>query len=531
MAPGECHADEIQDACTTMTRVCLIRPCEAVPLRAATSQTPTPPLGLAYIAAAVRTAGHDVQVIDALAEAPALIEHHGDVGQLGLPNGQVVEHIDPSCEVIGVGAMFSHNWPNLRELVVAIRARFPHVAIVAGGEHASALPELVLRESAVDYCVLGEGEETIVELLACLEHGGDPAAVAGIAWRDAAGTVRRNPRRQRIRNVDDISQPAWDLFDVHAYARNRFSMGLEVGDAPVSMPILATRGCPYQCTFCTSPSMWTTAYSKRDAARVADEIEHYVHAYGARNFYLHDLTAIVSKTWIKAFCGELQRRKLDIFWQLPSGTRSEAIDTEVARLLKATGMVHMAYAPESGSDRVRVSIRKMVKAPRFYESVRAAVAAGLHVQVYFVVGFPEERLSDMWASLGMIARLAWMGIGDIAASRYMPYPGSAMYDRLVAGGIVDHSDRWLLAPLHVHSIFGNGHFVVNRNVAPLTVSLFTFASFAVFYGVGALRHPISFLRMIVGIFRRPEHDVSRLQRAFKAMLGTRPLYGQPPPRG
>jgi len=104
--------------------------------------------------------------------------------------------------------------------------------------------------------------------------------------------------------------------------------------------------------------MWLPRWIPRDPIKVVDEIESYVKRYGAGNFPFQDLTAIIQKDWIKTFCQELVRRNLSIQWQLPTGTRSEAIDPEVARLLKASGMTSMAYAPESGSDLTRRLIKK-----------------------------------------------------------------------------------------------------------------------------------------------------------------------------
>ena len=112
------------------------------------------------------------------------------------------------------------------------------------------------------------------------------------------------------------------------YIDGGFTYGVNLGR---SMPILATRGCPYQCTFCSSPAMWTTRYYVRDVADVVDEIASYVERYAATNVDFYDLTAIIKRDWILAFCAELERRGLDITYQLPTGTRSEALDEEVLR--------------------------------------------------------------------------------------------------------------------------------------------------------------------------------------------------------
>ncbi len=513
-----------------MAKVCLIRPAEGVALSSLSSNQPTLPLGLAYIAASVRAAAHQTQVIDAVGEAIDNIRPWGGVHWVGLSNEEIVGRIRTDTDFIGIGNMFSHNWPMVRELIRAIRIRFPQAPIILGGEHPTSLPQFVLETSATDVCVLGEGEETFLDLLAAYSEKRDLATVAGIAYRDEKGTVHRPPARKRIRAVDDIPWPAWDLFNVPAYRDSSYGNGMQVNDAPPLLPILATRGCPYQCTFCTSPNMWTTAWIARDPKKVVDEIEYYMKTYGARNFPFQDLTAITRKDWILGFCKEILDRKLQFNWQLPSGTRSEAIDDEVAPLLKQTGMYYMGYAPESGSDRIRTAIKKRVKEENFFKSARSALKAKLHVQVFFVIGFPEEEASDLWATLKMIGRLAWMGVQDLGLQYYMPYPGSEMYDKLAAEGLVDTRDEWLLAPLHTHGLIQKKSRVVNKNFGAARLTLTMIGGFALFYLLFYVRRPWAFLKMWTGIFTRPEHDESRLQKALKMLFTTKPRFREGKPR-
>src|SRR5205085_1374121 len=133
--------------------------------------------------------------------------------------------------------------------------------------------------------------------------------VPGIAFRRGDEIVI-NRRRDRKLDLADIAPPAWHHFDLRAYHANRFVGG--VYSERLTVPILATRGCPYQCTFCSSPNMWTTRWIARDPVDVVDEIESYVRQYGAGNFPFQDLTAIIKREWIVEFCQEIIRRRLDI---------------------------------------------------------------------------------------------------------------------------------------------------------------------------------------------------------------------------
>ena len=150
--------------------------------------------------------------------------------------------------------------------------------------------------------------------------------VNGLVMRQDGKIVRTLPRG-RIKAIDDIPWPAWNLVPLENYLSNGLGYGVDLGR---SMPLIATRGCPYRCTFCSNPTMWTTKWIARKPNLVLDEIEHYINKYGAENIDFYDLTAIVQKEWIAEFCRLIKKRNLKFTWQLPSGTRSEAIDTEIS---------------------------------------------------------------------------------------------------------------------------------------------------------------------------------------------------------
>lgn len=411
-----------------MAVVTLIRPPSAIGRWALTLNV-TPPVSLAYLAGALAAAGHEPVVVDGVGEAVAQTwtGYHPDVLVNGLTIPQLVDRVDPRSRLIGVSCMFSTEWPIVRALVAALAERFPGVPIVCGGEHPTAVPELCLEDApALRACVLGEGEETAVALADADGWEG----VAGLALRTPAGVVRTAPRA-RIRAVDAIPLPRWDLTPIETYLAGGHSFGVDRGR---TMPVVATRGCPYSCTFCSSPSMWTTRWIARSPALVADEIEGYVRKLGAEAIDFYDLTAIVRRDWIVAFCEELLRRRLPITWQLPSGTRSEAIDAEVSRLLARSGCRNVSYAPESGSPATLRAIRKQVDLGRMEESMAGAVAAGLNVKANIMIGFPGEGLREVRETLEFVVRMALLGVHDVSVWTFSPYPGSQLFDALRAAG-------------------------------------------------------------------------------------------------
>ena len=323
-----------------MSHVTLIRPPMVI-LRLVQSRSTCPPIGIAYLAASLREVNQDVAVIDAVGES--IFEftniNNGKNIAHGLTLDKVVEKIDPLTDFICISTMFSVEWVYDYELIKKIKAKFPKKIIIVGGEHVTASSDWIINNCPeIDYCVLGEGEQKLVNLINYLSGSIDHFDSNGIISRGLGrpprtGSNDRYLMSLRIKSVDDIPLPAWDLIPLRNYLDNNFGYGTDRGR---NMPMLATRGCPYQCTFCSSPQMWSTSWKARDPAKVLDEMEYYIREYQAENFSFYDLTAVVKRDWIITFCKLILERKLEFTWQLPSGTRSEAFDNEVIDLMYKT---------------------------------------------------------------------------------------------------------------------------------------------------------------------------------------------------
>ncbi|HEU5196670.1 MAG TPA: radical SAM protein [Methylomirabilota bacterium] len=412
--------------------------------------TPNPPLGLAYVAAALREAGFAYRVIDATGAALDAVSPYPDRSDFlmqGLTVEETVRRIPADADVIGVSCMFSTLWPLTHRVAEAIRARFPRALLVLGGEHGTAVPEHVLSTSPFDVVVLGEGEETFVELLRARRDGRPLASVKGIAYRES-GRLVTNGLSARRKDVDEIPPPDWPSFPINEYIDRHQTNGINLGR---SMPILGTRGCPFQCTFCSNPGMWTQRWIARDPILLADEMERYVREYGVTNFDFQDLTAIVKRQWIVDFCRELIRRDLKITWQMPSGTRAEVFDEEVADLLYRSGCRALAFAPESGSPDILKAVKKQVDLGHMLTSMKAAVRRGLKLSCFIVIGFPDDTPATLRQTLGLIRRMAVLGVYDIAVSKFVPYPGSALFKRLQAEGKLQLDNEFFVSPMDFYT--------------------------------------------------------------------------------
>ena len=491
--------------------ICLIRPPAVESFRFATTST-TLPLGLAYIAAALEKHKRKVTVVDAVGEAPDNRTRYYKGYLLGLDLGEIVARIPPETALVGITVVFTHEWPVVVQLVELIKAARPDLTVVLGGEHISSMPEFSLMTSKADILVMGEGEEIIIDLVDALESGRELSGIEGIAYRDGAKIII-NRRRARKTDIDSIPFPAWHHFKVKTYHENRFVGGMY--SSSLTIPILGTRGCPYQCTYCSAPNMWTPQWIPRDPVKVVDEIQHYVETYGARNFPFQDLTAIIRKDWIVTFCREIIKRDLKIAWQFPTGTRAEAVDPEVAGLLRESGMISMAYAPESASEVTRQFIKKKMKTDGLFDSIRAATDAKLNVIIFLVIGFPHDITERILENMPYLDRFAKEGVTDVSVGFYMALPGTQLFYSLYDAGKIRLNRDYFRHILDSLSLWPSQSYC---SLSRLELAVLKLRIFLGFYGAkrqlsgrGALMTSVK--RALSG-FGKGQHE-SKLQTAFR----------------
>jgi radical SAM superfamily enzyme YgiQ (UPF0313 family) len=197
--------------------------------------------------------------------------------------------------------------------------------------------------------------------------------------------------------------------------------------------------------------MWTTRYVPRDPRRVVDEIERYVRQYRVTNFDFQDLTAIVKRRWVIDFCNELLRRGLSITWQMPSGTRCEVFDEEVADLLYRSGCRALAFAPESGSPEILKIVEKQVDLDKLLVAAKTAVRRGFRLSTFFVIGFPADTPKTLRQTARLIRRMAVIGVHDVAVTKFVPYPGSRLFHQLQADGKIALDDRFFESPMDFYT--------------------------------------------------------------------------------
>lgn len=393
-----------------------------------------PPIGLAYIAGMLRKNNFNYNVIDALGEAP---EQNREIEELnllytGLSTEEIIERIPLDTTIIGISVMFTAEWFIHKEIIGKIKLARPNAVIILGGEHASSSWETILSNtSEVNYCVVGEGEESFLELLKRLKDNiiiDD--SVSGIALR-INGIPTLNPRRKRTKNIDDY-ETDWDKFPVENFLDIKSGMNtLELR----AMPILASRGCPYQCTFCSSPFMWGTNYFTREPQSVVSEMKELIERFNVEHFDFTDLSATINKKWTHELCDLILKEDLNISWQFGPGTRSEILTNDVLEKMKQSNLFKISFAPESGSPVTVKKIKKNINIKKLESSIRHAVKIGLHTKCQFIMGLPGQSIKEMIESALFILKLSIIGVDDISIYVFYPYPGSELSNSQIEQGV------------------------------------------------------------------------------------------------
>jgi len=419
-------------------KIVLIRPNTIVPKEfLAYGGMPTPAAGLAYISSSLTAAGHATVVIDATGEALGSYQKIGEFNMvvIGLTVEEIISRIPADVELIGLSCMFSSEWFYDAQLIQRIKTRFRNIPIVIGGEHVTADWKNIFEVCpSVDFCVRGEGEETIVELAEALQQNQTVEGIAGIAFRNSEGVVVATPSRKRLKKLDELPWPAWDQMPLQGYLDAGYSFMMQNRR---TMPIVTTRGCPFSCSFCSAPQMWGSELSYRSPQDVVAEIKHYYEKYKIEHVDFLDIVGVINPAWTKELLEALIAADLPVTWIFPAGTRSEILDEATLKLCKESKVARLIYAPESGSKKTIKRIKKRFEPDKMLRSMKMANKLGIKLRAPLIFGFPEQTLYEVWESVLFGFKMIWVGVDDVVVYIFGAYPGSQFYKELVASKQID----------------------------------------------------------------------------------------------
>ncbi len=443
-----------------------------------------PFLGITYIGAAARVAGHSVDIVDMCGEDVCHTEIVANkFVAYGMPLSALKKRLKPS-DVFGITSTFSQDWIFHRDLIKYIRELYPKSIIIAGGEHISALPEFCLRSAPeLDMCIVGEGEVVFIKLLEALKKRANLKNVAGLVYRSKSGEILSNPRANRIKEIDKLPWPAWDLIPMENYLSRELNYHIKRGR---TIPMLMSRGCPHQCTFCSNSNMWGNCWVARNPKIVADEMEYYIKVYKANNFVFSDLTAVVDRNIIIALCNEIINRKVNITWQLPT-LRTEAVDYSVLKLMYSAGCRDLDFAIESGSKNVLASVNKNNNPDKMASLIRQGLSLGINFSSNIILGLPAEGFKDFLKSYWLVMGLAISGMQEINVFPFIPYPGSKLFYEFLNNKKIKLNDEYFFG------LFGYTDLSQavswSDKFGPKTLNFMRLFLLMNFYGLMLVSHP------------------------------------------
>jgi len=314
------------------------------------------PMGLAYIAAVLRN-NHSVFVLDAVTEGWENLKKVDGQNYLGLSIEKIKEKVaEINPDIVGISSQFSINEKSSIDVAQAVRDINPNIITILGGTHVTVASESILANTCVDFAIIGEGEDTILELIQVLEDKEHDRLhlVKGIAYRQK-DKILRTPSRDFIDNLDALPFPARDLFPMEKYfAAAKAGRGSRQSYTPSSrwIDLLTSRGCPYNCVFCSIHLSMGRKFRFRSPGNIIKEIEQAIKQYKIRHVNFEDDNISLDRKRFGQICDLIIERKLNITWSLPNGLRVENIDEEIVKKMKKSGCYRVFVAPESGVQRV-----------------------------------------------------------------------------------------------------------------------------------------------------------------------------------
>jgi len=381
------------------------------------------PLGLLYIAAVAREAGHDVAVIDAPAE--------------GLDSEAVKERIRTAApEVVGFSTLTCNGEP-VWDLGRWVRSKLPGTRVVLGNVHASVYAEHYLRQGCCDIVVHGEGEYAFRSLLDLMSRGqSDYSSVQAVSFLGADGEVIRTGDWSIVPDLAALPFPARDLLKAQLYGLGNISNQNYVCRRGERAGALVTeRGCIFRCRFCVIHHGHQPRYTP--ASRVLDELEMLERDRGLGYVFFHDPHFLGDRDRILAICQGIVDRGLRIRWGCQANVNM--VDAELVRAMDRANCYEIAVGVESGVQRILDNVAKRItpeKVRLAVETIRAE--SDICTVGLFILGLPGETQEDFWETM----RLATSLDLDMAQfSILTPYPGSPLFEELAARGELDTGVR------------------------------------------------------------------------------------------
>ncbi len=393
-------------------------------------ETPSPPLGLAFIAAVLEEAGLEVKVLDYVV----------------FPYSQTlladeIKTFRPA--LIGLTAV-TMTFDTAIEVVKDTKAIDPNITTLMGGPHVTFRAEATLAEHPeLDGIVLGEGEETIAELARAIEQNRSWSTIPGLVYRNSQETVHTGHKSPSI-DIDTLPRPARHLLPLGRYRALNLSISMTT-----------SRGCPFKCIFCVGRKMVGSRVRYRNPIKVVDEMESLA-AYGFNQINLADDLFTANANHCSAVCNEIVRRGLKVKWT--SFARVDTVSLGVLKKMRTAGCTAVSFGVETGSPAILKTIRKGITLEQVVAAVKLCTRVGLQPHASFILGLPGETEQTLKETLAFGEELEALGVA-YGFHLLAPFPGTAVREKCGDYDIRITTDDW-------RSYHANRAIVENAGIQP-----------------------------------------------------------------
>jgi anaerobic magnesium-protoporphyrin IX monomethyl ester cyclase len=347
-----------------------------------------PSMGLAYIGAVLVKERHSVRVCD---------QNFTDEDPFG-----AIDQNSP--EVLGISCL-STKWNDALKLARYAKRRNPKTIVVVGGPHISMFGEEALREAGgnVDYGIKGDGEFSFLSLLKLLAKK-PKADIPGLIWRGKKGFTPTF----FIEDLDSLPFPDYTLEGLGRLER---------------YPLLTSRGCPFNCLFCSAGRVSGKKWRSRGPSLIIRELKHAKSFYGATSFHIMDDNFTLNVDRAKRFCRMLLRERINLPWECNNGIRADRLDEELVALMKKSGCREIAFGVESGDPEVFARINKGEKLEDIERAVALVKRYRIKVQGFFIIGLPGATLDSEYKSIAFAKK---MGLDSAGFGMAIPFRGTGL---------------------------------------------------------------------------------------------------------
>jgi anaerobic magnesium-protoporphyrin IX monomethyl ester cyclase len=379
-----------------------------------------PPLGLAYVGAALEKADFQVQILDNYNIKKPIEEVKKEIRRL-----------EP--EIVGI-TCGSVTYRPCIETAKAVKEVLPSCKIVVGGWQPTYMPESLLQHHEIDYLVMGEGEQAMVKLANSIRKGedkSDVAKISGVAYRHNGKTVKVSSTL--IEDLDQIPFPARHLLPMHIYNRR-----VPYFDANPVDTMNVVRGCPYNCAYCETKKLWGSRVRAFSPRRVVEEIKDLAQNYGSKGVYFVGDNFTINKKRIAELCNLMKKENLDIEWICDS--RVDKVSRELLREMKGAGCRTVWFGVESGSPPILEKLNKKISMDQVTRAFRLCKEMGIGIACSFMLGIPGETIGDMEATFKFARKLDpdWCQFNVFVA-----VPGSALYKEVMENKLYDRVEDFV----------------------------------------------------------------------------------------